>query len=467
MPSDSVLVIALIAAPLLVFAMRWRRTLLMSLPFLVFLNGLPLTIRGTQLRVDQFAAVLLLIPLMVSALSGGRRMRMDATSWWLVAILALNVMTSLRSSPAQTYSLLQCANLASAWVIYLVLINFLDTREEIDVFFTRCLWGALIASCLGVAAFILASAGAPVGGAEVSAAAAEHLTNAFGASGTMIEPNLFGSFAGAHFILAMVLLVVGPRARKVPTQRNLLRCVATLSAAALVFSFTRSAWIGTLVGALCAVVLGRREQEVATTRLLKPLLVGSVLVIGLLLLPGSAGTFLRFKLSNLVNLDSRTAALRLFTYTLALEHTLQHPILGWGTYTFAPLVAQGNDFAQFEGWRSLWIGNYLLLALHDTGVVGLAMWLGMLWSIVSRGLRAWLTSRDIDREVAARLLALTAATVSLLVSFLATTGFSLGFPWLLIGLLGAHERLAMSHAPSPEAARSHEELPLLLPAHEI
>lgn len=465
MPPVAIFVLALIAAPFLVFAViRWRRTLFLALPFLVFLNGIPLSIRGTQLRVDQLAAVFLMIPLTASALLGTRRMRLDATSWWLVALLALNVMTSVRTSPARSYSLLQCANLASAWVIYLLLINYLDTREELDAFLTRVLWGALIASCIGVAAFILASAGVPVGGAEVSAAAAERLTNAFGAYGTMIEPNLFGSFAGAHFILAMVLLVVASSEPEAPARRNLLRWMAALSAAGLVFSFTRSAWVGTLVGALCAVVMARREQGVRAARVLKPLLVGSALILVLLLLPGLAGSFLRFKLSNLVNLDSRSAALRLFTYALTLDQTLQHPILGWGTYTFAPLVAQGSDFAQFEGWRSLWIDNYLLLALHDTGVVGLAMWLGMLWSIVSRGIRAWIDWKEIDREVAARSLALTAATVSLLVSFLATTGFSLGFPWLLIGLLGAHVRLAKSRAPGPEASRSHEELPLRLPS---
>jgi len=39
---------------------------------------------------------------------------------------------------------------------------------------------------------------------------------------------------------------------------------------------------------------------------------------------------------------------RLFAYTTALQQMIDHPIVGWGTFTFAPLVAQGGDFQQFE-----------------------------------------------------------------------------------------------------------------------
>ena len=188
-----------------------------------------------------------------------------------------------------------------------------------------------------------------------------------------------------------------------------------------------------------------------------PPLMGFAIVVALLMLPGSGGTFLRFKLGNLMNLGSQTAVFRLLTYSVALEQTLRHPIIGWGTFSFAPLLAEGNDFARFEGWRGLWIGNYLLLAIHDTGVIGLVLWIGLLWSIIARGLRAMRAWSEPDPALAARSLALTAAVVSLFIAFLATTGFSLGYPWLLIGLLGAHARLAIEErliplAPAREAA---------------
>ena len=162
----------------------------------------------------------------------------------------------------------------------------------------------------------------------------------------------------------------------------------------------------------------------------------------LLLLPGTAGDFLRFKFINLVNLESRTATLRLLTYAMAVDQTLAHPFLGWGTFTFAPLVAQGTDFARFEGWRNIWITNFLLLALHDTGIIGGALWIGMLWSLLRRGIRAARLFGDREPELAGRAVALTAMAFSLIIPFLATTGFSLGYPWMMLGVLGAHIRLS-------------------------
>jgi O-antigen ligase len=432
-------------------AIRWERMLLSLLPVLVVINGLPLRIGGSQLRVDQLAACALLIPLAAAVVSGRKRLRLDATAWALAAILALNVVASMLHSPARSYSLAQCANLASAWCIYLLVLNAVETRQELDALLRIFLWAAAGACAIGVGAFILTSAGVPTGGAEVSTGAAENLTRAFGAYGTMVEPNILGSFSAAVVVMTSVLLAAGEEYRP-PNAVALVRGTAIIAAMALVLSFTRSAWLGAVAGILFASVAGGRSIRLRTRRIVRPLLLLAAIALVVLLLPGSAGDFLAFKLENLLNVTSRTAAFRLLTYSLALEQAAQHPFLGWGTFTFAPLVAQGNDFMQYEGWRNLWIGNYLLLALHDTGIAGLVLWVGMLWSIVAGGIRATFVARTFDPGHAARTLALTAAVATLLVPFLATSGFSLGYTWLLIGLTGAHARLARDGAPPAELA---------------
>ncbi len=152
------------------------------------------------------------------------------------------------------------------------------------------------------------------------------------------------------------------------------------------------------------------------------------------------------------------------TYSLALDQTATHPIVGWGTFTFAPLTAQGNDFQQFESWRNFWIGNFALLALHDTGAMGLLLWCGMLWSSIARGARAAVALRSIDVHASIHALALVGAVVSLLIPFLTTTGFSMGYPWLLIGLLGAHGRLAATAPAIPEAEPPPTAVPVPLPS---
>jgi O-antigen ligase len=415
--------------------------LVMLLPFLVILNGLSIPIAGVSLRADQLAACVLVIPLAASSLIGTRRLRIDSTTWWLAALLAMNVIASVAHSPALAYSLLQCANLASVWLIYVVVLNGIETRAQIDAFIRRVMWGAIAAGAIGIAAYLLAVIGIDVGGAETSASAATRFTDAYGAYGVMVEPNLLGSFAAAHLVLAAALL-----ARGGSMDARLARWTAGLCAIALVFSFTRAAWIGALAGLAGVGLLrsGPLMQRIREPRILRPLIVAMAVAVALFFLPGPAGAFFRFKVTNLVNFQTQTGVIRAITYVLALDQTAAHPWIGWGTFTFAPLTAQGADFQQFENWRNLWIGNYALLAVHDTGVVGLGLWIGLLSSILMRGVRA-------ARTLGAPAFATTAAFATLLIPFLATSGFSLGYPWLLAGMLGACARIAR---PSDREAMS-------------
>jgi O-antigen ligase len=417
--------------------------LVMLLPFLVILNGLSIPIAGVSVRADQLAACLLIVPLAASTLIGARRLHVDSTVAWLAALLAMNVIVSIAHSPTPTYSLLQCANLASVWVIYVVVLNGLDSIEQIGAFVRRVLWAAIVAGTIGVAAYLLAVTGLDLGGAEVSASAATRFTDAYGAYGVMVEPNLLGSFAAAHLVLAAALLTRGDG-----SDARLARWTAGVCAVAMVFSFTRAAWVGAIAGITGVGLLrsGSIVQRIREPRILRPLIAALVVAVALFFLPGPAGTLFRFKLANLVNFQTQTGVIRAVTYALALDQTAAHPWVGWGTFTFAPLTAEGVDFQRFENWRNLWIGNYVLLAVHDTGVIGLGLWIGLLWSIVARGVRA-------ARVVGASAFGVTAAFLTLLIPFLATSGFSLGYPWLLAGILGACARVArVSHREAASAA---------------
>jgi O-antigen ligase len=439
-----VTIVALVAVPLLAgAAIRWRRAVVMSLPFLAILNGLAIPVGDSSVRADQLAACLLLAPLAASLLIGARKLKTDATAWFLAAILTLNVIASALHSPAPSYSLLQCVNLATVWMIYLLLINFLETRDETELFLKRCIQSAMIASVIGIVAYLLAIAGFHVGGAEVSAASVEHLTKAYGAYGTMVEPNLFGSFAASYLVLAIALLTLTKGTGTAISSRTF-TWLAGLSAAGLVLSFTRAAWLGAVAGVVLFALIAARalKIQIRLPKLLVPLSVGAAVVILIALNAGGGGSLLRFKLLNLFNLSSQTAVLRLATYTLAAGQVAAHPLIGWGTFTFAPIIAEGADFQRLEGWRNLWIGNYLLLALHDTGAIGLVTWLGMLWTILAGGVRAAISARVSDPVGAARTVALTAAVATLLIPYLATSGFPLGFTWILIGLLGAYRHQA-------------------------
>ena len=466
MPASLAITLALATVAAIIVAIRWRRVLLMALPFLVTLNGVPLSVGRYSVRLDQVAACLLLLALATGRLAGTRRIRLDGTSWILLALLALNLASSVLNSPVRSYSVLQCLNLAATWSIYVVVTNELDDVRDLEKFLGYALWSALCACALGVAAFVLALGGLPVGGAEVSRSAAEHLTSAYGAYGAMIEPNILGSFSAGYLVLvsAMLMVRMGDRGSRISTRR--LRWTAAATGTALVITFTRAAWLGAIVGVGCLAASSHVKATVrfGPRRITLMLVSAAALVAVLLLLPGNVGMLLRFKLTNLINPASQTAVVRLFMYGLAWEQTLRHPLIGTGTFSFAALSAQGADFQQFENWRHLWIGNYLLLAVHDTGVVGLMVWFALIATIVVRPLRVLRTTPHLGSEAVGRVLGLLAAVVSMLVAFLSTSGFSLGYSWLIIGMLAAScrafetqqfgaARPAVSGAPDDQRTR--------------
>lgn len=453
------ILIALMLAVACLAAIAWRRQLVLALPFFVTLNGVPITVGGSSFRLDQLVACALGVAIVASFLIGERRPIIDSSTVYLGLILAANVVATMLNSPARAYSLVQCVNQASAWLIYAVVINLVDSREMLQRILKNGLWAAMIASSIGICAYLLAVNGVPVGGAEVSGAAATRLTMAYGAYGTMIEPNLFGSFNAVHLVLASALLATPGAPTASPFSRRMLRAMIVLAACGLLLSFTRAAWIAALAGLLCvrAMTPRIRTLRIRPGAVLWPILSLAALITVLMILPGNAGTLFRFKVFNLLNIGSQTAVLRLVTFVVALQQTAAHPVIGWGTFTFAPLVAEGSDFQQFENWRSLWIGNYLLLALHDTGILGLGLWFGLLWSTVRRPSRIIRALRESDTASAFSVAGLAAAVVTLLVAFLSTSGFSLGFPWLLLGLLGAYCRILAE----PAHATSAQTLPTL------
>ncbi|MEO8624926.1 MAG: hypothetical protein ABI625_27830, partial [bacterium] len=142
MPASLAVILALAAAVAIIVAIRWRRVLLMTLPFLVTLNGVPLGLGKYSLRADQLVACLLLMPLLAAAVAGAKRIRLDTTSWILMALLAINIVSSAVNSPVPSYSVLQCLNLAATWVIYVVLVNYLEDPRELEEFLRYALLGA-------------------------------------------------------------------------------------------------------------------------------------------------------------------------------------------------------------------------------------------------------------------------------------------------------------------------------------
>ncbi|MEZ4570743.1 MAG: O-antigen ligase family protein [Thermomicrobiales bacterium] len=117
----------------------------------------------------------------------------------------------------------------------------------------------------------------------------------------------------------------------------------------------------------------------------------------------------------------------------ALRDWRDYPVVGGGIGSF------GQKYTTTSLDRA-WLSNTFVRTLHDSGIVGLMLFLSPILLLAVSGLR--LTDRisgDLDRLA----LSLGIAVAGMFVAFQATEGFQLAWYWIVLGLYAAAVRLAV------------------------
>lgn len=253
-------------------------------------------------------------------------------------------------------------------------------------------------------------------------------------SGTAIHPIEFGSVLSMIVPLAVVrgmgrLPVPGHAARG-----PLLRWApAVLMSIAILLSSSRSAWVGLVIGVLVLVPVMNRAQRIGVVSgLFAGLVALFVLVPGMLgMIAGMFGNAS----------DDSSIQSRLNAYVIAESFIARSPWWGRGLFTFLP--------------RYQIFDNQYLLALVETGLIGLAALVGMVAVAALCGVAA---SRTKDPDMSALSLATTAGVVVGGAQLAFFDGFSFpmmaGIWFLLIGLVGACYRLVNRNILRPDVPLS-------------
>lgn len=240
-------------------------------------------------------------------------------------------------------------------------------------------------------------------------------TNLCKAYGTMWEANLLASFLGAVLVFALAVrsLLGRPWVQAASTG---------LMAVAIGLTLTRAAWIAILVGVLALVFLrfGMRNQlgrsELVAWAVPGALLVASAAVVLVAAHDGICGH------GSAVGSQGTSVTGRVANHEVALAEWSHAPIFGLGTGSIHSLA--GNDPHQ------PWISSMAIDSLHDTGIVGALIVAGLILLLL------WRLFRDRADAPPARLQLIngtTAALITLLVAFQATTGMIMEYPWLFAG----------------------------------
>lgn len=238
--------------------------------------------------------------------------------------------------------------------------------------------------------------------------------------GTQFESNLLGSYCAACLVLMVVMYF-----RKM--DRKYLWGIGCTYLGLLV-SFSRAALFSAavaLVGLTVYTVVSRATNRATLLKVLAVFLLVSILV-GAAVVPMYVQRFSTIETSDPMA-DANTRV-RLLTLGVALQHILESPILGSGTSSFQ-LMFDTKEIGFFEEEGSGWISNTEVRLLHDTGVIGLAVFAWFVVYLVIRGIR------DARRSRSPELSGLLLSSVVYLISFQATEGTLLAFSWVHLGLI--------------------------------
>lgn len=257
--------------------------------------------------------------------------------------------------------------------------------------------------------------------------------------GTQREPNIVGSYCGATLIMLLVTYFARP-------SRKLLAAIAITAAAAAV-SLSRAAVAATLVALIFAFVYGLKAEVVRKRTLLKAGL--AILVAWMAVAPAIASLYHeRLKTVSLANVtEDDTVGPRLLINVLALQDILDHPFFGTGTASFQVMVDLKDIGSEVEGG---WIGNTELRIMHDTGSVGLAVFLSFVIFLIMGSKKVF--KRESHPELAALLL----SGIVYCIAFQATEGTLLAFSWVHFGLIGCALALFRSNTKEFSAGREPE-----------
>jgi O-antigen ligase len=209
----------------------------------------------------------------------------------------------------------------------------------------------------------------------------------------------------------------------------------TMGLVAAFFSLARSVLLGLPFPILALFWISAKKGQFQLRRLLPV-----AIVVGLVLLMLSPFVLeyvsTRFSTIGNANLsaDSSTYG-RLVQMGAAVEDVKVHPVFGTGTSSFQLLFKMSDVMlVNYEDDDIGWISNSPLRILHDTGVVGLTVFLVFLATLARTTYQSLAVA---TRSTKASIVALSAGLLLYAITFQATEATLLTFTWIHLGLLAA------------------------------
>jgi hypothetical protein len=426
-------------------------------------NRYTLEIGPATVRLEHIALAGLLVAWGIKFARGRSKFHLNKSDLLLPVYLLVAFVASYFNAPSFFDSLKFLVLMGIALAIYFVIQVAVTGEPEFRLGVRLLFYSGAVISSLGIVAWLLYPVGLNLGITlyRVQSGPADvAVPCTFSPHLTLIEPNILGGYLAATGLLGLYRYLEGG----VP--RYWLLLSLTVFPMAVGLSLTRSAWMAYMVG-LVLLVLFSKTRKLAFIYslgsmglLLASLLIAANYQLGCrLLLPENPNEPVQVVLAQEESsvpgqtgvtthpvpingpagektgsrlLTSDSVGWRLDTFQNAFNDWLENPLPGNGANSYAQKYTTTSNSPG-------WIGNMLLMALHDTGLIGLTLLSGWFILLGRETFRALKTSA-LDRS-RGWLGALCLCVVALLVAYQFTTAFWLGYSWVILGLLRAGIRL--------------------------
>lgn len=257
-------------------------------------------------------------------------------------------------------------------------------------------------------------------------------------SGTVGWPNTFGAYAATITSVTLALWICGAGGRlRIP-----IRAVCMAGFSALILSFSRGAWISLLAGVAISLFLGWHAGWLGSRSSVRLTVIAlSAAMVGALFASSIATRLAEVQPSMDVIVD------RMKLNQVAVNMIGARPLLGVGINTFVDVLKK-YDTTGVTYFLHEPVHNVFLLVAAETGLVGLGLFLLLILIAFREGLQAAKTN---DRFLSACAIGILSGLVVLVVNNLADvhlrTDVLYAIFWLLIGLVVAIRRMAISSHP--------------------
>ncbi|HEX4485965.1 MAG TPA: O-antigen ligase family protein [Terriglobales bacterium] len=339
--------------------------------------------------------------------------------YFLIAYIFLNFFTSAFTSPEPRMTLRWATMNAIIMLPYFLLRVLVTSETVFRKAFDILLWVGAAESVYAIICFLSNRLFTTKFGMEIGQYGAIP-----GTYGTQYEPNLLGSYAACCAVMFLTMFFLGDRSRW-----HGLGCVVCLLAAAI--SLARSAIVAFPLVAMVVVWVAFRRGTFQIRKMLPMLAAAGVL---LLIFSPFLLSMLRERFSTIdlteISSDETTAG-RLIQMAAAVNNVQQHPWLGTGTASFQLLFnwqgVLGEDSAG-------WVSNTPLRILHDTGVIGFAVFSLFVGLLIKATRKLF---RLLSPKTKSVFIALEMGLLLYAITFQSSEASLLAFTWVHLGLLAA------------------------------